>query len=125
MAAATLDDDSVAAADALAREGGILVRWQTTSTDPPEADVLAVIQLATEAAALAAARGDERMRDSCSALGKRDAAALAPGDAAGHARCKPRGSGGGDRGSGSGAAADGGGGGSGDADGGGPAGPPA
>ena len=116
-------EDSVAAADALAREGGVLVRWQMTSTEPPEDDVLAVIQLATEAAALAATRGDERMRDSCSALGKRDAAAPAPGDAAGRARCKPRGSGDGDRGSGGSAAADGGGGGDGGAGGRGPAGP--
>jgi hypothetical protein len=117
------DEDSVAAADVLAREGGILVRWQTTSTDPPEADVLAVIQLAAEAAALTAAGGDARMRDSCSALGKRDAAAPAPGDDAGRARSKPRGSGGGDFDSGSGTADASGGSGDGDVGGARPAGP--
>ena len=89
------DEDYVAAAALVAQEGSVLARWQTTSADPPVADVIAVIQLATEAAVLGQPRGDERMRDGYSALGKRDAAAPAPGDAAGRARCKPRGSGGG------------------------------
>ena len=83
------DEDSMAAAALLAAEGGVLARWQTVESDPPADVVLAVIGLAAEAAAQAA-RGDDRMHDSYSALGKRDAAGSAPDGAAARARRKPR-----------------------------------